>query len=105
MATKKTEAPENTAELAEAAAPEEKKDPWAEEVEIIVPRKPKSEDQFYYVCVNDRRFSIPADGKKQRMPAPIAKVLQMGIDAEYKAEDFANEMSRQAAENARSIGL
>lgn len=61
--------------------------PWDEKVRIRVPRKQKGE--YFYVCVNDRRFEIPANGMEQEMPRPIAEVLQQSIDAEYRAEDYA----------------
>lgn len=91
MASKKAaeiveEVPAVTAEepvKAEAPA----KDPWDEKVKVRVPRKPKGE--YFYVCVNDRRFEIPANGIEQEMPRPIAEVLQQSIEAEYKAEDYA----------------
>lgn len=61
--------------------------PWDEKVNVRVPRKPKGE--YFYVCVNDRRFEIPANGLEQEMPRPIAEVLEQSIQAEYKAEDYA----------------
>lgn len=73
-------------------APETQKSAWDEMVEIIVPRKPKGEDQQYYVCVNDRRFTIPADGTIQKLPRPVAEVLKMSIDAENAAEKFADQI-------------
>ena len=110
MATKKTAAEEITAEetvtkdaaeeAAEKAAPTSE---WDEEVEMIIPRRPKGEDQQYYVCVNDRRFGFPANGKKQKLPKPIAEVLQQSLDAEWEAEEFAEEMRRKAMENARAL--
>lgn len=68
-------------------AEEPEKDPWDEKVTVRVPRKPKGE--YFYVCVNDRRFEIPANGLEQEMPRPIAEVLEQSIQAEYKAEDYA----------------
>lgn len=61
--------------------------PWDEKVNVRVPRKPKGE--YFYVCVNDRRFEIPANGLEQEMPRPIAEVLEQSIQAEYRAEDYA----------------
>ena len=108
MATKKTaaepieEVKEETA--AEQTEPAEKPaDPWEEMVEIMVPRKPKGEDEFYYVCVNDRRFEVPANGKKQKMPQPIAEVLMASVEAEYEAQEFADQMSKHAAESAKGM--
>jgi len=101
MATKKTEKEilkEETAAEAEAPqaeVPEEEKDPWLEEEEIYVPRKAKGDEQSYYVCVNDRRFMIPANGKIQKLPRPIARILQDALDAEADAEEYADEVQRK----------
>lgn len=90
MATKKTD-DVKAAEPVAAEKPAEQ-DEWAEEVEIIVPRKPKGDDPQYYVCVNDRRFYIPANGKAQKLPKPIAEVLQQSLQAELEAEEFADSL-------------
>lgn len=101
MATKKTAAAEvaeevkaeNVADVqAEEPAKVAEKSEWDEEVEMIVPRKPKGDDPTYYVCVNDRRFLIPADGKTQKLPKPVAEVLKDSLEAEYAAEDFADHI-------------
>ena len=98
METKKTTAPEVKEEELETAAAEEQAakkatvDPWDEEVEMFVPRKPKGDDQQYYVCVNDRRFVVPANGKRQKLPRPIAEVLQTGLDDEAAAEEYAEHI-------------
>ena len=76
-------------EAEEAAAPV-KKDAWDETVEMIVPRKPKGEEQQEYICINDRRFTVPTDGKMHKLPLPVAEILQQHIDAEYEADDFAD---------------
>ena len=102
MATKKTEAPE-TAEAQEMNEAAETQDPWKDEVEIVVPRKVKGDDPQYYVCVNDRRFAFPANGKRQKMPRPVAEILQSSLDAEYEAEEYAEEMNRKAAEAAKGL--
>lgn len=108
MATKKTEkeilkeetaaeaeAPQAEVEAPQAEVPEEEKDPWLEEEEIYVPRKAKGDEQSYYVCVNDRRFMIPANGKIQKLPRPIARILQDALDAEADAEEYADEVQRK----------
>ena len=96
MATKKTQAaiPEEVKEAEEAAQAEETEaekpaSEWDEYVEMYVPRKPKGDDQQYYVCVNDRRFMVPANGKVQSLPKPVALILQDGIAAEEAAAEFA----------------
>ena len=96
MATKKTAvaAEELTEEpvKAEETQAEEPRSEWDTEKEILVPRKPKGDDPSYYVCINDRRFLIPADGKVQKLPLPVAIVLQESLDAEYKADEFADRI-------------
>lgn len=74
--------------IEEAAA----KDSWAEDIDMVVPRKPKGEEQFYYICVNDRRFQVPANGKVQALPKPVAEVLQEMIAAEAEADDYADHI-------------
>ena len=71
-----------------AAEAIEEPDPWDEEVEVFVPRHRQGEDENYYVCVNDRRFSVPRDGKTHKMPRPIGEALQNGIQAEYRAQEY-----------------
>lgn len=101
MATKKTaEVKEEIKEepiAAEAAEEQAIPDEWAEEVEMLVPRKPKGDDQQYYVCVNDRRFYIPANGRTQKLPKPIAEVLKQSLEAEMEAEDFADSIPNNTA--------
>lgn len=74
-------------EADETVKAEPAKDPWKEMLKVRVPRRPKGE--YFYVCVNDRRFEIPANGMEQEMPRPVAEVLEQSIQAEYKAEDYA----------------
>ena len=94
--TVKTEAAE---EQAVTEAPEKEKDPWQEKVSILVPRKPKGEEPYYYVCVNDRRFQIPADGKYQDLPKPIATILQESLEAEYAADEYADSIPNRDGSN------
>ena len=99
MAAKKNTAPEDEI-LQEAPAVPEKEEPkvnkWEQMETVRVPRKSKHD--FYYVCVNDRRFEIPADGKEHEMPHPIAEVLRQTIEAEYAVEDFAEHIPNKGAE-------
>lgn len=67
-------------------------DPWDEMVSVYVPRGRKGEDQFMYVCVNDRRYSIPKNGKNQVMPRPIAEVLKMSLNAQDNADEYAESI-------------
>ena len=112
MATKKsvtkveTEEQEQLLEQpAEEQAEETVKDAWAEQVPVVVPRKPKGQDQQFYVCVNDRRFSIPANGKQQMMPRPVAEILQAAIEAEYAAEEFADTIPNESGDNPQNHAI
>jgi len=89
--TQNEEAVTETAKPEAEAAPE-RVDPWKEQVPVFVPRARASEDQNAYVCVNDRRFSVPRNGKTQMLPQPIAEALQTSIEAEYKAEEYAENI-------------
>ena len=84
---------EKLEKLAETAQPV--KSEWDETIEMIVPRKPRGEEQFYYICVNDRRFQVPADGKMQKLPKPIALILKDALEAEQKADDFADNIPNE----------
>jgi hypothetical protein len=103
MATKK--ATENVKDeeikTEEIAEEQEKKpaDAWSETVNVIVPRKPHGEEQQYYICVNDRRFVVPANGKQQALPRPIAEVLVSSLEAESEAEDFVDHIPNRTSEN------
>ena len=76
---------------------EEEQDPWKEMVTVLVPRHHVGESENYYVCVNDRRFYIPRNGTRQELPLPIAEVLQASIEAEGKAEEFAEHIPHEGA--------
>jgi len=91
MATKKT-VTEPVEEVLEEGQEEAPKSAWDEEIEMLIPRKPKGEESYYYVCVNDRRFEIPASGTMQKLPKPIALVLQDSLAAEIRAEEFADSI-------------
>ena len=113
MATKSkaaTAAEETTQEIkaAEEVVKEEepaKVDPWDELVPVVVPRKPKGEDQQFYVCVNDRRWMVPANGKTQQLPRPVAEILQESIQAEYAADDFADHIPNRSGENPQQHAI
>lgn len=100
MATKKTPQAETeeikAPETEEAVAPAtEETDPWKEMVSIFVPRARKGEEETAYVCVNDRRFSIPKNGKTQEMPRPIAEILQESFNAQAIAEEYADNIANR----------
>ena len=102
MATKsKAAAAEETIQKEEPIEAEvtAKQDPWEDMVQVIVPRKPKGDDQQFYVCVNDRRFLIPANGKAQMLPRPVAEVLQETLKAEYEADEYADHIPNRSGDN------
>ena len=73
-------------------------DPWDETIDMVVPRKPRGEDQQYYICVNDRRYLVPADGKVQTLPKPVAEVLRESIEADAEADEFADHIPNRSAD-------
>lgn len=102
MATKKTVDEKKEQEILEEALEEvktEEQDEFAETMDMIVPRKPKGEDQQYYICVNDRRFAVPANGKMQKLPKPVALILQDCLEADAYADDFMEKIPNRTAEN------
>lgn len=94
-------------EAKEAPVTEQAKavDEWDETIEMVVPRKPKGEDQQYYICVNDRRFMVPADGKVQKLPRPVAEILQASVQAEYAADDFADHIPNRSGDNPQQHAI
>ena len=109
MATKKVTKTEDEVQeqLLEQQAEEAEpvKSAWDEEVAVVVPRKPKGQDQQFYVCVNDRRFTVPANGKQQMLPKPVAEILQAAIDAEYAAEEFADSIPNESGDDPRNHAI
>lgn len=106
MATKKDAAQETEQVTAQepakepaqetAQVTETPKSKWDQKVKIYVPRKGKGDDQSWMVMVNDRIMYVPANGKMQELPLPIAKVLQAAVDAEAEAEEYANKVTSEA---------
>lgn len=84
-------------------AQEKPKDPWQEMVSIFVPRKAKGDDQTWLVIVNDRYHGVPANGRMQTLPRPVAEILQDAIDAETAAADYMDRITREAQENAQKM--
>jgi hypothetical protein len=80
-------------------------DEWAENIEMIVPRKPKGEEQSYYICINDRRYLVPANGKKQLLPKPVALVLQESLEADAEADDFMDHIPNRSGENPQQHAI
>lgn len=90
MATKKETIKEPETVEGVQAEEQKPKSSWDIKVTRQIPRKPKG--NYFYICVNDRRFEIPAKGQTEELPLPIAEVLDQQIAAEYAAEDYAANM-------------
>lgn len=86
MATKKTE------EIVENV---QEYDPWTDKVEITLPRAPKSEQNFQFVAVNDRRFQVPRTGRPVLVPRPVYEVLMNSAAMRDFAEDRKNALSEE----------
>jgi hypothetical protein len=67
--------------------------PWADMVEITLPRHPKNEQNFQFVAVNDRRFQVPRSGKPVMVPRPVYEVLMNSQEMRDYAEDRKEEMA------------
>ena len=98
-AAEKENYPEIEAQEAPVKEPAAVKSAWDEEEEMLIPRKAKGEEQHYYICVNDRRFYVPANGKMQKLPKPIAQALKDSLDAEYEADEYADHIPNRDASN------
>lgn len=84
MATKKTDEIKETVQEC---------DPWKDMVEITLPRKPKSEQNFEFVAVNDRRFQVPCTGKPVEVPRPVYEVLMNSAAMKDYAADRKGALS------------
>lgn len=90
MATKKEaiKEPETVEEV--KAEEQQPQSSWDIKETRVIPRKPKG--NYFYICVNDRRFEIPARGQTETLPLPVALILDDQIAAEYAADDYAANM-------------
>jgi len=78
-------------ELAEEAA-ENGKDPWKISVPILIPRRPPTEDPWYWINVNGRSVQIPANNKVQDVLLPWAEVLVKMLEAEDMTRRYADSI-------------
>lgn len=65
---------------------------WDEMVEIYVPRKPRGEDQEYWIAINGRSVYIPANGTVQKIRRPFAEALQNKLEADKIADRTLDEI-------------
>lgn len=77
--------------------PEPAKDEWEEYIEVLVPRHGRGEEKCFFVAVNGRNAQIPANGKLQRLRKPHALALLASLEAEAKAEQFAEDLPHEGA--------
>lgn len=72
----------------------ETKSAWDETVMIFLPKAPKTEQNFQFVCVNGRTFQVPK-GKNVTVPKPVYEVLINSVYAAEKAEEYENELNEK----------
>lgn len=75
-----------------AKAAEEKADAWSIKISVRAPRKPAKEDPFYWLSINGRTIQIPATDKYYELALPFAAALVDMIQAEWRANDYIDNM-------------
>lgn len=94
MATKKEVEAVEVKEEVKVAKPAPKKvekDPWADMVEIRLPKPLPNEENFVIASVNSRIFKIKK-GIPVKVPKPIAEVLEHSLEAEEAAEMYIDKL-------------
>lgn len=92
---KKDEALEVTeATETEVVQAEEQYDPWKDMRTIKLPRAPKGEQKFIYVCVNGVAKQVPC-GKTVVLPFPLYDVLIKRQEALDAMEDYREEIPNE----------
>ena len=69
-------------------AEEAGEDPWSIKVEVRIPRRPATEDPWYWININNRSVQIPADDMIQELKLPWAVALMDMLAAEDKTQDY-----------------
>lgn len=72
---------------------------WEEKKNIILPKAPKGEEPYVYVCINGHSFQVPR-GKPVDVPKPVYERLMIAQEAEYKAERYAEAVEKANKEAA-----
>lgn len=75
---------------------EQEYDIWKEMVPVTLPRAPKGEQNFQFVCINGRTFQVPRTGKPVDVPRPVWDVLMRAEEAKEFAADRKGELSEMA---------
>jgi hypothetical protein len=70
---------------------------WDDYIDAVVPRHGRGQEKCFYVSVNGQNAQIPADGKMQHIRKPLALALQASLEAEARAEQFAEDLPHDAA--------
>lgn len=100
IAELKNSAMANAAEEEEPEEPEETEsleDEWEQYIDVPVPRHGRGQEKCFYVAVNGRNAQIPADGKIHRIRKPLATALLDSLEAEARAEQYAEDLPHEAA--------
>ncbi len=87
----------NAAAEEEPAQPEPPEDEWEQYIDVPVPRHGRGQEKCFYVAVNGRNAQIPADGKIHRIRKPLAINLLDSLEAEARAEQYAEDLPHEAA--------
>ena len=66
-------------------------DPWDVKVEVRIPKRPATEDPWYWININNRSVQIPANDKLQELKLPWAIALLDMLAAEDKTQDYIDE--------------
>lgn len=72
---------------------------WEEKRNIILPKAPKGEEPYVYVCINGHSFQVPR-GKPVDVPLPVYDRLMIAQEAQYKAERYAEAVEKAKKEAA-----
>ncbi len=72
-------------ETAPAAAPAY--NPWNDRVPVYLPKATDGDQQFVFVCVNDKGFQVPR-GKRTLAPRPVYGVLTRSEYAQQITESY-----------------
>ena len=102
MATKKNEEPmiqEEVNEAEEVVEAPVKKSAWDTMVDVRVPRRRPGEEEYHYVCANNKAFLIRLDGKTRPLPLPIAEAFNNWLDDEVKIEEYIESIPSEGSLN------
>jgi len=67
-------------------------DPWQIKIAVRIPRRPPTEDQWYWININGISAQIPANDRVQELKLPWAVALMDMLTAEERAQDYADSL-------------